>query len=132
VLGRKTFEWSLKMGATFGHDSPHYIFSRHSPPKSLPTGVEFLHDDINGFVSRLRAVKGKNIWLMGGGALIASFLDASAIDELIISVVPTLIGEGIPLIAPRHRDIPLLLKSSKRFPDGVVQLHYIVRTEAIL
>jgi hypothetical protein len=53
-----------------------------------------------------------------------------AIDEFIISVVPTLIGEGIPLIAPRYRDIPLLLKSSKRFPDGVVQLHYIVRTES--
>ena len=128
VLGRKTFEWSLKNGAKFGSDTTH-IFSRQSPPKSLPTGVEFLSDDINGFVSRIRTAKGKNIWLMGGGEIIASFLEANAIDEFIISVVPTFIGEGIPLIAPRHRDVPLLLKSSKRFPDGVVQLHYVVKKE---
>ena len=62
--------------------SKHYVFSRRSPPKSLPSGVEFLDDDINVFVSQLRAPKGKNIWLMGGGTLIASFLDASAIDHV--------------------------------------------------
>src|SRR5690348_17760896 len=43
-------------------------------------------------------------------------------DEFIISVVPTFIGEGIPLIAPRHREVPLRLRSVQRFPDGVVQL----------
>ena len=87
VLGRKTFDWSLRNGAKFGNDAPHCIFSRRSPPKSLPTGVEFLGNDISGFLSRLRAAKGKNIWLMGGGEIIASFLDANAIDEFIISVV---------------------------------------------
>jgi hypothetical protein len=40
--------------------------------------------------------------------------------------VPTFIGEGIPLLAPRHREVPLKLRSSKKFPDGVVQLHYEV------
>jgi len=64
---------------------------------------------------------------MGGGEIIASFLDERAIDEFIISVVPTLIGEGIPLIAPRHRDVPLRLLSAQPFPDGVVQLHYRLR-----
>jgi len=64
---------------------------------------------------------------MGGGEIIASFLDEGAIDEFIISVVPTFIGEGIPLIAPRHREVPLRLLSVKRFPDGVVQLQYQVR-----
>jgi len=65
--------------------------------------------------------------MMGGGEIIASFLDEGAIDEFIISVVPTFIGEGIPLIAPRHREVPLRLLSVKRFPDGVVQLQYQVR-----
>ena len=49
----------------------------------------------------LEQEKGKNIWLMGGGDIIASFLDADAIDEFIVSIVPVFIGEGIPLIAPR-------------------------------
>jgi hypothetical protein len=41
-------------------------------------------------------------------------------------VIPILIGDGIPLIKPRHRTIPLKLLSTKRFPDGVVHLHYRV------
>ena len=64
---------------------------------------------------------------MGGGEIIASFLDEGAIDEFIITVVPIFIGEGIPLIAPRHREVPLHLRSVKPFPDGVVQLHYDIR-----
>lgn len=64
---------------------------------------------------------------MGGGDLIASFLDEHAIDEFVISVVPVFIGDGIPLIAPRHRLEPLELLSSERFEDGVVQLHYRVQ-----
>ncbi len=63
---------------------------------------------------------------MGGGEIIASFLDAQAIDEFVISVVPVFIGDGIPLIARRHRHVPLNLDAMDRFEDGVVQLHYRV------
>ena len=65
--------------------------------------------------------------MMGGGELIASFLDEGAVDEFIISVMPTFIGDGVPLIARRHRRVPLRLLSAQRFADGVVQLHYRVR-----
>ena len=59
----------------------------------MSPGVEFVSDEVKKFAQRLRAGEGKNIWLMGGGETIASFLDAQAVDELIITVVPTLIGE---------------------------------------
>ena len=65
--------------------------------------------------------------MMGGGSIIASFLDAGEIDEFVISVIPVFIGEGIPLIAPRQRTVQLKLLSTKKFPDGVVALHYAVR-----
>jgi len=65
--------------------------------------------------------------MMGGGEIIGSFLDEGAIEEFIITVVPIFIGEGIPLIAPRHRDVPLRLRSWQRFTDSVVQLHYEVQ-----
>jgi dihydrofolate reductase len=61
---------------------------------------------------------------MGGGEIIASFLDQGEIDEFRIRVIPILIGEGIPLIQPRHRSIHLKLLSAKSFSDGVVLLHY--------
>lgn len=126
VLGRKTFEASLRMGAKFDSASRSIVFSRHPRPANAPSGVEFANEAIGPFVSRLRQQPGKDIWLMGGGEIIASFLDAQAIDEFVISVAPVFIGEGIPLIARRHRHVPLELGSVERFDDGLVQLHYRV------
>jgi dihydrofolate reductase len=130
VLGRKTYELSLQMGATFDSTSRHIVFSRHAPPADAPSGVEFVSGAIGPFVSRLREQPGKDIWLMGGGELIASFLDAQAIDEFVISVAPVFIGDGIPLIARRHRHLPLDLHSVERFEDGLVQLHYRLQSNA--
>jgi dihydrofolate reductase len=129
VLGRKTYEVSLRMGAKFDSKSRTIVFSRHPPPPGAPSGVEFVNDAIGPFVTRLREQPGKDIWLMGGGEIIASFLDAQAIDELVISVTPVFIGDGIPLIARRHRHVPLDLHTTERFDDGVVQLHYRVQKQ---
>lgn len=127
ILGRKTFDLSIKMGARFSAHNVHYVFSRRPPLASVPVGVQFVTESIKVFAERLRKQAGKNIWMMGGGEIIGSFLDENAIDEFIISIVPTFIGEGIPLIAPRHLEVPLRLLSLRRFPDGVVQLHYEVQ-----
>ena len=127
VLGRKTYEVSLRMGAKFDSQGRTIVFSHHSPPANAPSGVEFVNDAIGPFVSRLQEQPGKDIWLMGGGEIIASFLDAQVIDEFVISVAPVFIGEGIPLIAPRHRHVPLELRSSEQFDDGLVQLRYAVQ-----
>ena len=127
LLGRKTYEESLRMGAKFDTGSRTIVFSRHAPPAEAPSGVEFVSGAIGPFVSRLREQPGKDIWLMGGGDIIASFLDARAIDEFVISVVPVFIGEGIPLIARRHRHVQLTLLSSQRYDDGLMQLHYGVQ-----
>jgi dihydrofolate reductase len=130
LLGRKTYEMSLRLGARFDSGSRTIVFSRHAPPADAPSGVEFVNGDIGPFVSRLREHPGKDIWLMGGGELIASFLDAQAIDEFVVSVAPVFIGDGIPLIARRHRHVPLDLHSVERFEDGLVQLHYRVQTRS--
>jgi dihydrofolate reductase len=125
ILGRKTYEVSLRMGARFDSKSRSVVFSRH-PPATPPSGVEFVNEAIEAFVSRLRREPGKDIWLMGGGDIIASFLDAQAIDEFVVSVVPVFIGDGIPLIARRHRHTALSLLSTEKFEDGLVQLRYAV------
>jgi len=131
LLGRKTYDFYVsfvKEGMTapdMGGGIKHYAFSRN-PPRNVLPGFEFVKAPIKQFAELLRAEKGKYIWMMGGGGIIASFLDAGEIDEFIIHVIPVFIGEGIPLIAPRHRTVPLKLLSMKKFPDGVVRLHYKV------
>ena len=127
LLGRKTYEVSLRMGAKFDSKSRTIVFSRHAPPVDAPRGVEFVSGPIGPFVSRLREHPGQDIWLMGGGELIASFLDEQSIDEVVISEAPVFSGDGIPLIAPRHRHVPLDLHTVERFEDGLVQLHYRVQ-----
>src|SRR5438477_12149925 len=96
VLGRKTYEVSLRMGAKFDSQGRSIVFSRHPPPADAPPGVEFVNDAIGPFVSRLREQPGKDIWLMGGGEIIASFLDAQAIDEFVISVAQCSLGMASP------------------------------------
>ena len=132
LWGRKTYDWVLAYskktgakGGMFDTKLANYVFSR-KPPKRAAPGVEFVSEPVKAFAQRLRATPGKHIWMMGGGELIASFLDAGEIDEFDIHVIPTFIGEGIPLVAPRHRDVPLRLRSARKYPDGVVRLRYEV------
>jgi dihydrofolate reductase len=132
LWGRKTYDWALDYhekagtkGEIFDTKVANYVFSR-KPPKRRARGVEFVLEPLKKFAQRLRATSGKNIWMMGGGELIASFLDAGEIDEFDIHVIPVLIGDGIPLVARRHRDIPLRLRSARKYPDGVVRLRYHV------
>jgi len=127
VLGRRTYEASLRLGARFDDGSRTVVFSGKPRPSDAPAGVEFVKDDIPGFVNHLRAQSGKDVWLMGGGGIIASFLDAQAIDEFVISVAPVFIGDGIPLIARRHRHVPLQLLSVEKFDDGLVQSRFRLR-----
>ena len=129
LWGRKTYDKGIEMGmksADFGPKVKHYLFSRR-PRKSLLPGFEWTREAVKTFAQRLRSQPGKDIWMMGGGGIIASFLDEGEIDEFRMHVIPILIGEGIPLIQPRHRAIPLRLLSSKAFPDGVVELNYHVK-----
>jgi len=132
LWGRKTYDWVLRYyqekgmkGDMFDAKLANYVFSK-KPPKRETQGVKFVSEPVRAFAKQLRATAGKHIWMMGGGELIASFLDAGEIDVFDIHVIPTFIGEGIPLLAPRHRDVRLRLRSAKTYPDGVVRLRYEV------
>lgn len=124
ILGRKTFDASRRMGMTFRDGDGHYVFSRRPPEDAA--GANFVTESIRDFTARLRRAGGRTVWLMGGGELIASFLDEGAIDEFVVTVMPIFIGDGIPLVARRHRHQRLRLRSSQAFPDGAVQNHYDV------
>jgi len=129
VLGRKTYDVSVKFGMADGYaGKKNYVFSR-TVSKAASPKVSVVSEDVHVFSERLRCEKGKDIWLVGGAELVAAFLDSGQVDEFIIHVIPKMIGEGIPLVAARHRDLGLKLLATKSFPDGVVKLHYAVRKQ---
>ena len=133
LWGRKTCDMALEFqkkgvsGTAFDTRVKNYVFTRSLPSSAAPAGVEFVNEPIKAFATRLRQKKGKDIWMMGGAGIIASFLDEGEIDAFIIQLIPILIGEAIPWIAPDRRAVPLKLLSCSKFTDGVVKLHYALR-----
>jgi len=123
------FQKKALPGSSFDTRLKNYVFTRGPLPSAAPAGVEFVNQPIKVFTKRLRKKKGKDIWMMGGAGIIASFLDEDEIDEFMIHVIPTFIGKGIPSIAPGRRTVPLKLISCTMFPDGVVGLHHAVRKQ---
>jgi len=125
VMGRTTYDIGKKFGQGAWPGKRTIILSRTLPPDAVEGAV--VESDARELAVRLRAEDGGDIWLMGGAMVFGEFLDAGALDELIIHVVPVLIGTGIPLLDPKTRMSELELKSTRKFSDGVVRLHYAVR-----
>lgn len=132
LWGRKTYDFALgyqkerKGYSAFDKNVKHYIFSHTLKQAEMPAETELVKESINELVAKLRATKGKDIWMMGGAEIIAAFLDEGEIDDFSIHVIPTMIGEGIPLVAPRRRDVRLKLVSCQKFSDSSIRLHYSV------
>jgi len=122
VMGRKTYELSLSFGEWPYGDKQAYVFTRQTPPDD--PRVRFVAGDAAGLIAGLRARAGQNIWLVGGAALVSTFLREGLIDEFVISVHPLLLGAGIPLFAPGIPRHGLRLAGVTPFESGLVQLRY--------
>ncbi|MCY6485493.1 dihydrofolate reductase family protein [Clostridium aestuarii] len=88
--------------------------------------AEFISEDIAGFIKKLKKQQGKDIWLIGGGKLIDQFIKQDLIDKYIVTIIPTILGDGIPLFLKENPEIKLRLVETKTI-DGMVELSYIRR-----
>jgi len=86
--------------------------------------VEFISENIAIFIKNLKIQKGMGIWLVGGGKLIDQFIKQNLIDKYIISIIPTILGGGIPLFLEKNPEIKLKLIETKNI-DGIVELTYV-------
>ena len=125
--GAERREAGQKLGGAIVEGKRNIVLSRTLPSYGCP-GATVENVEPAAFAEKLRSNRGRNVWLMGGADVFSTFLQAGALDELIIHVVPVLIGTGISLVGPNARQTELKLRSTRRFADGVVRLHYeIVR-----
>jgi dihydrofolate reductase len=129
VIGRVTWEVGQKLGGALVDGKRNIILSRTLPFHAAP-GATIENVEVADLARRLRSEKGKNVWVMGGAQIFGAFLDAGELDDIILHVIPVLIGEGIPLLNPARRQTELKLKSSRRFANGVVRLHYQIDRSA--
>lgn len=123
ILGRKTYDDGLKMGGSFTGSIKYYVFSKTHPPGER-NHVTFTNESPSAVIVEIRKKPGKNIWLMGGGILIRDFLKEDLVDELYLGVVPTLIGEGIPLFPSGFPQREFDLVENKTYSRGLITLKY--------
>jgi dihydrofolate reductase len=127
VIGRKTFEKVLTLGPwAYGRKRVVVLSSR---PLDLSAAVGGVVEQMSGppaeIVSRL-AANGAHHLYIDGGVTIQRFLRAGLIQRLIITRVPVLIGEGVPLFGALPRDILLRHVATRQYPSGLVQSEYQV------
>jgi dihydrofolate reductase len=128
LLGRRTFEAMAGGGSSEMPGMKTYVFSRTLRQQDYP-GVTIIAEEAEKTVAALRAEPGKDIWLFGGGSLFGSLLDAGLVDTVEVSIIPVLLGGGIPLLAPPGKETKLKLTGHKIYDTGIVSLEYAVRQE---
>jgi dihydrofolate reductase len=129
LLGRHSYELILRdpsAASSWPAGARVYVFSRTLDPADHPS-VTIVRDDAAGAVAALRAEPGVgDIWLYGGGALFGTLLAAGQVDSVEVTVVPVLLGDGIPLVPAGIPRTALALTHSHVYPSGMVALHYTV------
>lgn len=130
VMGSRTYETALNFeakgfGWSYG-DKPVFVLTSRALPKARDT-VEFYSGDLEQFVNRRLRPKFRTIWFVGGGVVSGECLRLGLADEVRYSILPILIGDGIPFFEKLDRDVALHLAEVKAYKNGVVELCYEVR-----
>lgn len=122
LVGRKTFD-TMAAGRTTMPGMKTIVFSRTLEPSKHPE-VTIVGEKQNELVASLRAGAGKDIWLFGGGLLFRSLLEAGLVDTVEVSVMPVLLGGGVPFLPSPASERKLALTGHKVCKSGVASLHY--------
>lgn len=126
LMGKRTYDWIMKQDIKeFPYKNKEcYVFTRSVVEDT--ENVRFVNDDVTNFIHKLKNQEGKNIWIVGGGELLQSFIQEKLVNELILTVAPTILGKGIPLFKEGDYQLDLSLKGTRNF-NQFVELHYDVK-----
>lgn len=98
IMGKLTYDWILQHAHQFPY-AQRTCYVMTSKPTMNNANVTFTQETPEEIIMRCHEEGDGNIWLVGGAKLVKSFLNADLIDELIITIAPVLLGDGIPLFA---------------------------------
>jgi len=122
IMGKKTYDQILTFGDYPYKGKKSYVFTRNDS-LTKDENVEFA-SNVEEFSRNLVSSKG-NIWLVGGSELFSAFLEHKLVDEIILSIIPTVLGKGIPLFQNINQEANLKLIKTTGY-SGFVELTYKV------
>ena len=129
VMGSRTYETALRfeaqgLGWSYG-DKPTFVLTSRELPRTRDT-VEFYSGDLAQFVNERLRPTFRIIWFVGGGTVSGECLRRGLADEIRYSILPILIGDGIPFFEKLASDVALHLAEVKAYKSGMVELRYEV------
>ncbi len=124
IVGRKTYEVILGLVGEFPQAKMYncYVITRQNIPNQK--NITFYNGNISDLIQSIRQSNGKHIYCDGGGEIVKLLMDNQLIDNFIISIIPTILGNGKRLFIGNTKPSNLKLINTKTFEKGLVQLHY--------
>ncbi|MFZ4826436.1 MAG: dihydrofolate reductase family protein [Phototrophicaceae bacterium] len=131
VMGGNTYRVVESFGEWVYPDHDSMVFSRTlSLERPAHHRASVIREDIPSTIRHLKQTSAQDIWLVGGAQIIRPCVEHHLIDEIILTLIPVMLGQGIPLFQPHAMPThTLTLQACTPYPDGCVQLHY--RTQYI-
>ncbi len=127
VMGSKTYEHALRLGWPYG-DVPVIVLTTRDL-KSEIKNVQFYSGDLISLVNHRLKPTYTNIWLVGGSKLTKNCIRLNLVDDILISIMPIILGDGILFFDYIGKEEKLHLKDVKAYKDGMVELWYEIKKE---
>ncbi|NER15059.1 dihydrofolate reductase [Leptobacterium flavescens] len=127
VMGSKTYEHALELGWPYG-EVPVVVLT-HRKLTTDKTSVEFYTGDLSDLVNKHLKPRYKNIWMVGGAELTKDFIRLNLADDIVISMMPVILGDGILFFDHVGKEQLLHLRDVTAYKDGMVELTYEIKKE---
>ncbi|WP_299529103.1 dihydrofolate reductase family protein [Ulvibacterium sp.] len=125
IMGKGTYEEILGFGVEWPYSNCQtYILTTDKNFKAKTEKTKIIHQVNNPVVEQMKSNADKDIWIVGGGKTITHFIDLELIDEMILCLIPTILGKGIKLFPNNPKETTFELRKSETFETGVVNLTY--------
>lgn len=132
VMGSRTYEHALELSKSYGWaygDTPTIVVTHRNLPMEREN-IEFYSGDLNKLINERLKPNYKNVWIVGGAMLAKDFIRSKLADDIRLSVLPVILGDGTPFFDHVGQELPLHLKEVTAYKNGMVELWYEIQREA--
>ncbi len=126
VMGARTYEHAMELSKDYGWaygDIPTIVVTHKDPPTDRPN-IEFYNGDLHQLVNERLKPSYKNVWLVGGASLAKDFINLKLADEIRLSILPIILGDGMPFFDQIGQEQALHLENVTAYQSGMVELRY--------
>ncbi len=127
VMGSRTYEHAMKLGWPYGN-VPVIVLTNRDLTTDRES-VQFYSGDLQKLVHEKLATQHKNIWVVGGSKVVKGFIKMGLVDEIILSIMPVLLGNGTLFFDYLGQEHALHLKDVTAYQDGMVELCYEINKD---